>query len=163
MQILFRNSTGTRSCGKQRTYCALNIFELSICKYDHFNNTRQAILRVPLKIYKCTTLNKFISPPSTIYHWMTWLGFQYAPSKKGYYIDEHENPEEFNTDGISESDIWAMNKGCTDHGCRYQPRKQLSWMRTRVSKMSKLQERELSILGVAPRIITIWYSEEGKG
>ena len=29
-------------------WCAWNIFELSICKYDHLNNTKPAILRVPL-------------------------------------------------------------------------------------------------------------------
>ena len=33
-----------------------------------------------------------ISPPSTIYRWMTWLGFRYAPRKKGYYVDGHEKP-----------------------------------------------------------------------
>jgi len=48
MQTNFRNSTGTRSRGKQWKYRALNIFELSICKYDLLNNTRRSILRVPL-------------------------------------------------------------------------------------------------------------------
>ena len=48
MQKNFRNNTGTPCCGKQWTHGALNIFELSICKYDHFNNTRCSILRVPL-------------------------------------------------------------------------------------------------------------------
>ena len=28
-----------------------------------------------------------ISPPSTVYRCMTWLGFRYAPRKKGYYVD----------------------------------------------------------------------------
>ena len=52
MQTNFRNSTGTQSCGKQWTYGALNIFELFICKYDHLNNTRCAILRVTLNFIK---------------------------------------------------------------------------------------------------------------
>ena len=34
-----KNSTGTRSHGKQWTHRALNIFELSVRKYDHLNNT----------------------------------------------------------------------------------------------------------------------------
>ncbi len=55
-----KNSTGTQSRGKQWTYRALNIFELSICKYDHLNNTRRSILRVPMIFYKCTTLDIFI-------------------------------------------------------------------------------------------------------
>ena len=29
----------------------------------------------------------FISPPSTVYLCMTWLGFRYATRKKGYYVD----------------------------------------------------------------------------
>ena len=34
-----------------------------------------------------------ISPPSTVYcSLMTWLGFRYAPRKKGYYVDGHEKP-----------------------------------------------------------------------
>ena len=41
-------STGTRSRGKQWTYGALSIFELSLCKYDHLNNTRHSILKASL-------------------------------------------------------------------------------------------------------------------
>ena len=48
MQTNFRNSTGTRSRGKQWTYRALHIFELCVCEYDHLNSTRCADLRVSL-------------------------------------------------------------------------------------------------------------------
>ena len=34
----------------------------------------------------------FISPPSTVYRWMTRLGFRYATRKKGLYNDGHEKP-----------------------------------------------------------------------
>ena len=30
--------------------------------------------------------------PSTVYRWMTHLGFRYAPRRKGYYVDGHEKP-----------------------------------------------------------------------
>jgi hypothetical protein len=33
-----------------------------------------------------------IVSPSTIYCWMTCLGFRYGPRKKGYYVDGHEKP-----------------------------------------------------------------------
>ena len=29
---------------------------------------------------------------STVYRWITRLGFPYAPRKKGYYVDGHEKP-----------------------------------------------------------------------
>jgi hypothetical protein len=58
---------------------------------------------------------------------MTQLEFRYAPRKDNMLMDM-KNLQQFNTDGISANDIWAMNKGCTDE-FRYHPRKQLSWMR----------------------------------
>ena len=31
--------------------------------------------------------------PSTMYNWMTLLGFKYEPRKKTYYVDSHEHPD----------------------------------------------------------------------
>jgi hypothetical protein len=42
-----------------------------------------------------------ISPSATVYRWMTWLGFRYAPMKKGYMLMDMKNLQQFNTDGIS--------------------------------------------------------------
>ena len=57
-----KNSTSTRSHGKQWTYFALNIFELYICECDHLNNSYQRFhIESAFDFFnQCTTLDIFI-------------------------------------------------------------------------------------------------------
>ena len=68
-------------------------------------------------------------PPPSIAGWLGWDS-DMPQGRKDTMMMDMKKLQHFNTDGISANDIWAMNKGCTD-GFRYQPRKQLSWKRSK--------------------------------
>ena len=105
-----------------------------------------------------------ISPPSTVYRWTTGLGFRYAPrNKKGYYVDGYEKPATI-------QNRWDFCKwsylGYEERMHRWTQQRAaeeaVSWKRRWDNKGLKLQERESSILGVAPRIFTIGFLWRGK-
>ena len=76
MQTNFRNSAGTRSHGRQWTHGALNIFELSRCKYDHLKNTSYQTCHIEsaFESCKCTTLDIFIYLQILqLYAWQIYL------------------------------------------------------------------------------------------
>ena len=70
MQTNFRNSTGTRSGGKQWTFCALNIFE-TIGSSQQYQTLH---IESAFEFYKCTSLDnlyidKFYSYIHGKYNW----------------------------------------------------------------------------------------------
>jgi hypothetical protein len=65
---------------------------------DVFDETEESVSAMPKERYN-SQLRLILSQygltcvsPSTVYRWMTSLGFRYEPCQKGYYVDGHERP-----------------------------------------------------------------------
>ncbi len=55
----------------------------------------------------------------TVYRWLDRLGFKYEPRKKGYYVDNHENPESVIV-AILSNVTWNLNTECfAGYSCRW--------------------------------------------